>query len=100
MSGGNGPNVFDCSGLVFWTYSQVGSPIGDNTAHGYSRMVQKIPESQVKPGDLVFFGSGTRIGHVGINIGNGRMVEAANSRKGLRVSKWSDRRDFQFAGRM
>lgn len=79
--GATGPNSFDCSGLVCYCY-------------GYARgrstyaMISSIQSSggwktsidQLEYGDLVFTSSG---GHVGIYVGNGRMVHAANYSVGV-----------------
>ena len=71
--GATGPRRFDCSGLVQWAYRQVG--IG--TTHYTGTLwndYRHIPESQLKPGDLVFFYRDHH--HVGIYIGNGLMINA------------------------
>jgi len=41
------------------------------------------------PGDLVFYSSGGGIDHVAIYIGNGQIIHAANSRRGIIISPWN-----------
>ena len=79
--GGNGPSVFDCSGLTSYAYRQNGISI-PRTASAQYRAATKV--SNPRPGDLVFFLNGAQ--HVGIYIGNGKMVHAANPRRGVEVS--------------
>ncbi len=81
--GGTGPSSYDCSGLAMMAYRQAGISI-PRTAGAQYRAGTKISVSQLQPGDLVFYYSG--IGHVGIYIGNGKIVHAANPRRGIRVA--------------
>jgi peptidoglycan DL-endopeptidase CwlO len=71
--GGAGPNDFDCSGLVMWAYAQVGISLDHFTGDQWNEG-EHISRSQLEPGDLVFFFQD--IGHVGMYIGNGMMVDA------------------------
>jgi peptidoglycan DL-endopeptidase CwlO len=58
--GADGPQAFDCSGLVAWAYQQAGVPSFGRTTYQMlaSGRLQPVPWSQAQPGDLVFFGSG------------------------------------------
>jgi cell wall-associated NlpC family hydrolase len=58
--GGDGPDVFDCSGLVAWAYSRAGVPPFGRTTYQMlgSGRLRPVPWSQAQPGDLVFFGAG------------------------------------------
>ena len=84
VAGRTGPDAFDCSGLVRYV---VGKITGDWLPH-YSRTqyrtVDRISLKHIKPGDLLFYLS-RGAHHVGIYIGDGRMVHAANPRAGVRV---------------
>lgn len=77
-----GPNTFDCSGLVSYSYAQVGYSI-THWSQGQFNLVQSKGHlvrsaSSLKPGDLVFWGySASSIYHVGIYIGGGRYVHAS-----------------------
>lgn len=77
--GGEGPDGYDCSGLVHQSYRHAGLNLPDSTADGYRRMVQTVNRSQLRPGMLVF----PHAGHVQLYAGNGRIVEAP--RKGVPI---------------
>lgn len=77
--GATGPNMFDCSGLVYWAHSQAGIGGGRSTADGYAHSGKAISASELQAGDIVAFkrsGSST-YHHVGIYIGNGIVVHAS-----------------------
>ncbi|RPK49321.1 putative endopeptidase precursor [Streptomyces sp. ADI92-24] len=67
-----GPGAFDCSGLTQWAYHQAGVEITRTT---YTQINQgtRIAQSQLKPGDLVFFNGNT---HVGLYAGGGNVLHA------------------------
>ena len=71
--GASSPSGFDCSGLVKYAYSKIGIYLPHSSAMMYSYGVY-VPQSELKPGDLVFFYN--PIHHVGMYIGNGQMVNA------------------------
>jgi peptidoglycan DL-endopeptidase CwlO len=71
--GGAGPDDFDCSGLVMWAYAKVGISLPHFTGAQWNMGIH-VSRSQLEPGDLVFFYAD--IGHVGMYIGNGLMVDA------------------------
>jgi len=71
--GAAGPNAFDCSGLVMWAYAHVGISLLHYTGDQWNEG-EHISRSQLEPGDLVFFFPD--IGHVGMYVGNGLMVDA------------------------
>jgi cell wall-associated NlpC family hydrolase len=84
--GATGPSRFDCSGLVQWAYGKAG--IG--TTHYTGTLwndYRHIPESQLKPGDLVFFYRDHH--HVGIYIGNGLMINAPHTGDVVRIASIS-----------
>lgn len=84
VAAASGPSAFDCSGLTMTAWRQAGVSLPHYSRSQYS-VTRRVPLSQAQPGDLVFyFGQGTR--HVGIYIGNGKMVHAANPRTGVVVS--------------
>jgi peptidoglycan DL-endopeptidase CwlO len=79
--GATGPNQFDCSGLVQWSYRQAGINL-DRTTYDQINDGVPVPPSQVRPGDLVFPHSG----HVQMAIGNGMVVEAPHAGATVRIS--------------
>ena len=79
--GATGPDQFDCSGLVQWSYAQAGLHL-DRTTYQQINDGIPVPHSQVRPGDLVF----PHAGHVQLAIGNNLVVEAPYSGASVRVS--------------
>ena len=78
-----GPGVFDCSGLTMAAYRQAGVSLPHLSYSQYDT-TRHVPVSEIQPGDLVFyFGSGAH--HVGIYVGNGKMVSASNPRDGVEL---------------
>jgi peptidoglycan DL-endopeptidase CwlO len=71
--GAAGPSAFDCSGLVVWAYAQIGIGLEHFTGDLWNEG-EHISRSQLEPGDLVFFFPD--IGHVGIYVGDGMMLDA------------------------
>jgi cell wall-associated NlpC family hydrolase len=81
--GGATPAGFDCSGLVMWAYAQAGMGGLPHSAAGQQDMGVAVSRADLRPGDLVFFGSPAY--HVGIYVGNGEMVNAPQSGEVVRV---------------
>jgi cell wall-associated NlpC family hydrolase len=99
--GGTGPDAYDCSGLTgaAWRHGGVNLP---RTSRSQYTAVQKIAYSDLRPGDLVFYGEGSSAGsiyHVAIYSGGGRMIEAP--RAGIPVRETSLRMSgaMPYAGR-
>lgn len=87
--GAQGPNKFDCSGLVYWVYKQYGYDLQPGARNQWSTLSKSVNKEDLLPGDLVFFsnnGKASGIFHVGMYIGDGQFVHAANSKKGVIVS--------------
>lgn len=82
--GTSGENTFDCSGLTSWAYRQVGINITRSSRAQWSSVGTRVSKSELRPGDLVFYYS--PVSHVGLYIGNGKIVDAANPRRGVRVT--------------
>jgi cell wall-associated NlpC family hydrolase len=81
--GAAGPSAFDCSGLTMmaWAQAGVGLPHSSGAQMGSG---SPVSQDQLQPGDLVFYYS--PVSHVGIYIGNGQIVHAANPSTGVQVS--------------
>jgi len=90
--GDEGPNTFDCSGLVYAAYKSAGLgwPIWDRLNSGlYYTYTKQIPLSEMEPGDLLFYsykGTISTIHHMSIYAGDGMMWEARSTKSGLRYS--------------
>lgn len=87
--GGAGPDTFDCSGLVMWSYAQVGVHLDHWTGFQWEEGAH-VSVDALQPGDLLFFAYNTSdpntIHHVGMYIGNGQMVEAPYTGADVRIS--------------
>ena len=85
--GGAAPGGFDCSGLVMWSYAQVGVVLPHSS---YAQWNYGVPVSadQLEPGDLVFFDG---LGHVGMYIGGGQFIEAPHTGAFVQISNLADR---------
>ena len=90
--GDEGPNSFDCSGLVYAAYKSAGLgwPNWDRLNSSlYYRYIKQIPLSEMEPGDLLFYsydGSTSKIHHISIYAGNEMMWEARSTKSGLKYS--------------
>ena len=90
--GDEGPNSFDCSGLVYAAYRSAGLgwPIWDRLNSGlYYTYTKQIPLAEMEPGDLIFYsykGTISTIHHITIYAGNGMMWEARSTKSGLKYS--------------
>jgi cell wall-associated NlpC family hydrolase len=80
--GGESPSGFDCSGLVAYSYAQVGVSLPHSSYAQYS-MGTAVPRDQLQPGDLVFFDG---LGHVGLYVGGGMFVHAPHTGTDVQVS--------------
>ena len=81
--GGAGPDAFDCSGLTRFAWRAAGITLPRDAA-AQAVATTPVDLSALLPGDLVFYGS--PIGHVGLYIGGGQMIEAAHSGVPVRVA--------------
>jgi cell wall-associated NlpC family hydrolase len=78
-----GPDSFDCSGLVLYSYAQAGMPGLPHSSQIQSTMGVAVSRADLEPGDLVFFGD--PVHHVGIYVGDGLMVNAPNFGEDVKV---------------
>ncbi|WP_151477091.1 C40 family peptidase [Streptomyces albicerus] len=81
--GATGPDAFDCSGLMQAAYRAAGIEL-PRTTYAQINAGQRVSQSELQPGDLVFFYSG--ISHVGLYVGNGQMIHAPNPSAPVRVA--------------
>jgi len=78
--GGTGPDGFDCSGFTRFVYAELGIHLPHSSYAQWNRG-RRVPRSQLRPGDLVFFDG---LGHVGIYLGHNLFIHAPHT--GTRVS--------------
>ncbi|MEV6325199.1 C40 family peptidase [Nocardia sp. NPDC051787] len=80
--GAAGPNAFDCSGLVQWSYRQAGVEL-PRTSGAQLAAGTPVSLDALQPGDLVSFYGG---GHSGLYAGDGNIVHASTSGTPVRVA--------------
>ncbi|MBQ1770929.1 MAG: peptidoglycan-binding protein [Clostridia bacterium] len=96
VTGDEGPNTFDCSGLVYYCLRMNGVSVGRRSSASYAENSawRKIDSmNDVRKGDLLFFksDSSSQVSHVAIYIGGGKMIDASSSNgKVVRRSATSD----------
>jgi cell wall-associated NlpC family hydrolase len=84
--GGDTTSGFDCSGLVQYSYARAGLALPRTAQEQYDATVHLRPATDLQPGDLVFFGTGPDgVHHVGIALGDGRMVDAPHTGTDVRA---------------
>nr|WP_179663963.1 NlpC/P60 family protein [Nocardioides panaciterrulae] len=81
--GAAGPSAWDCSGLTMVAWAQAGVSLPHSSSAQYSSGPH-VSESELQPGDLVFYYQ--PISHVGMYIGNGMIVNAENPSVGVKVT--------------
>lgn len=87
VSGGSGPNSFDCSGLMYYIYKQLGHPIARGSSSQYYNSGYFVSTSEMQPGDLIFFfnprndrsGGTLPTTHVGMYVGDGQFIHASTN---------------------
>jgi cell wall-associated NlpC family hydrolase len=83
--GGDGLDGIDCSGFTCLLFSAVGIQLPHSAAEQF-QMGTPIDASDLKPGDLVFFGVEGRPTHVGVALGGERFLHVSSARNGLTVT--------------
>lgn len=89
-----GPDSFDCSGLVYYCLRQAGVRVSRYTAAGYSQVESWgliSRQSDLKRGDLVFFSNSSGyINHVGVYLGYNSYIHASSSAGEVVISSWNN----------
>ena len=99
--GATGPDSYDCSGLTLRAWQRGGVSL-PRTSRDQYRAVEKIGYSELRPGDLIFYGNGSDAGsihHVAMYSGGGRMIEAARAGVPVRETALRMSGTMDFAGR-
>lgn len=97
--GATGPDSFDCSGLVYYVFKTTGVFNGARmNAQGYKSIATPISESEAQGGDLVFFtNSSGKTHHIGIYIGDGKMIHAPQTGDVVKISSiWREKDTVSF----
>lgn len=91
--GGTNPNTgADCSGFTSYVMKHAAGVELAHSSKSQSRQGRVVDSSEIRPGDLIFYGSGSSINHVALYIGDGQIVHASNERNGILVSEWMYRK--------
>lgn len=93
----SGKLAFDCSGFTQYVYKHFNYDIS-RTSKAQATDGIAVSKKNLKPGDLVFFGSS--IHHVGIYVGNGKFIESPDSGSFVRISELDNRSDYNTARRI
>ena len=93
--GGQSPRCFDCSGFVKYIHAQKGIDL-PRTSHDQYKATKKISKSEAVPGDLVFFHyRNGYVHHVGIYVGDGKVLHSPKRGQDVRIVKiWTGRVTF------
>ena len=79
---------FDCSGFVSFVYKESTGVVLRGSAADIAGKTRPVPANTATPGDLVFFNTlGSPNSHVGIYVGSGKFIHAANERTGVRIDQ-------------
>lgn len=90
--GGSDPRTgTDCSGFTRYVLQNSAGISMNRSSGGQAQQGIAISADQMRPGDLIFYGSGRSINHVAMYIGNGQIVHASTERTGITVSNWDYR---------
>ena len=88
--GGNTPQGFDCSGLVYFSFKRAGLDVPRSTETQRVKS-RKVPATGLARGDLLFFNQeGKYSSHVGLYLGGNRFVHAPSGGKHVRVDRLTD----------
>lgn len=83
--GARGPRAFDCSGFTGWVMRRAGESLPRTSSEQYAAS-RKISKAQIRPGDLVFFRSGSHVYHVAIYAGHDRIWHARQPGQGVALT--------------
>lgn len=85
--GGTNPNKgVDCSGFTSYVMKNAGGVQLSHSSRAQSKEGKAISMDEARPGDLFFYGNGSRINHVALYIGDGEIVHASNEINGILIS--------------
>ncbi|MCF1511302.1 C40 family peptidase [Streptomyces glomeratus] len=82
VSGGTGPNSWDCSGLVQTAFKQIGVSL-PRVSQDQSTAGTQVSLSNLQPGDILYWGSAGSAYHVAVYVGDGMFVGAQNPSSGV-----------------
>jgi cell wall-associated NlpC family hydrolase len=84
--GATGPDSFDCSGFTTYVYKNAASITLPRVSRDQATAGTKVERNNLKEGDLVFFGSGGNITHVGMYVGSQKFINSPQTGDVVKVS--------------
>ena len=85
--GGNSPTQgLDCSGFMQYIFKRSMGITLPRTSAEMATVGQQVDRANLKPGDMVFFGGGGRVSHVGMYIGNDRFIHAPRTGRDIEIT--------------
>jgi cell wall-associated NlpC family hydrolase len=87
--GATGPDSYDCSGLTQVAFGTVGVTL-PRTSQEQSNVGTPVSIGSLQPGDLIFWGGQGSAYHVGVSIGGGQYLDAANSSTPVGIHQLAD----------
>lgn len=91
--GGSDPNTgVDCSGFTRYVMAHSASISLPHSSGAQAAQGREVSQDQMRPGDLLFYSSGSRINHVAMYIGDGQIVHASTEKTGIKTSPWNYRK--------
>lgn len=88
--GGTGPDEFDCSGLVYYSFRNAGARVPRTSVEQF-HAARPVPLVDARPGDLVFFRLEDKVSHVGIYLGHLQFVHAPSHGGSVAVESLENR---------
>ena len=85
----------DCSGFVLSVFKKYGYTLPHHSG-SQANCGTKVSESELLPGDLIFYSDGKKINHVAIYMGGGQVVHASSPKTGIRVSSYKYRKPVKY----
>lgn len=98
VAGGNDPHTgADCSGFTRYVMQHGAGVSLNRSSSSQATQGRTVSAGEMQPGDLIFYGNGSRVNHVAVYIGNGQIVHASTYRTGIKVSQWNYRNPVRIA---
>ena len=82
--GGSTPSGFDCSGLVYYSYSRLGKSVPRTTGQLWAGVVP-VERRDMRAGDVLFFSMSGKVSHVGMYLGDDQFVHAPSTGKTVSI---------------
>lgn len=98
VAGGNDPHTgADCSGFTRYVMQHGAGVSLNRSSSSQASQGKTISANEMQPGDLIFYGNGSRVNHVAMYIGNGQIVHASTYSTGIKISQWNYRAPVRIA---